>query len=554
MRILMVAPDIRDFFPIGISYVVAALKNAGHEVDGLNLHFEKNWDKGNWGKYDFVATGGLACSFNDIKQVVNKAKCSKTKVIVGGGMVTSEPELITGALDVDYSVIGEGEKTVVDLLRCIENNIDIESVPGVGFKKNGEYIFTAEREAIKNLDLLPLPDYESLGFSQFVDKMKSSDRFYDIFDYPRAYPLVGSRSCPFLCTFCYHTTGRKYRKRSVDSIIEELRVAVPKYRINIIEVMDELFSYDEKRVREFCEKFKAFASTVPWNIKWFANFRVDKLKEEMLDMVKDAGCFLIGYGFESYSPKILKSMRKHITPEQIHRAIHSTIERKISIQGNFIFGDVAETEETAEETLKFWEGHPEAGIFLLAALPFPDSELWRYCIKKGIVKDKLDYILTHFFDPPNMTTMPDAKYHKLWIKMYKTMLKHHVSTIPLSVKDDSITVKCPWCGEVTKYENYDICSEIHAAFSIGASSFFYNKPIFCRNCRLRFWITSRFFKLFKILLHSIIYSWTAYRLLRKIKSVLKKFLNVRKIIWDALVNVKRVKKQQAVGVSSNKVI
>lgn len=527
MKILVAAPDLGEFFPIGHSYIIAALKEAGHEVAGLNMRFDQEWEEQDWHSYDYIATGGLACSYNDIKRIIDKAKNQNRKTILGGGIVSSEPKLMTTALRADYAVIGEGEQTIVEFLECIENRENVESVPGMAFVKNGQFFITSTREPIKDINLIPLPDYDSLGFSRYVDEIRSSDRLFDLFDDPRAYPLVGSRSCPFQCTFCYHTTGSRYRMRSVDSIMEELQVVIPKYRINIIDVLDELFSSNEKRVREFCEKFKTLSETIPWEIKWFANFRVDNLSADLLGMVRDAGCYLVSYGFESYHPVILKSMKKRITPEQIHKAIHLSVDQKLSIVGNFIFGDIAETEETAGVTLDFWKAHPEAGILLLAVLPFPGSELWRYGLCKGIINDRLDYILEHMHNPINLTQMTDAQHHRMLFNLHKMALKHNLRAVILSVGPEDIKVKCPWCNTLIHYQNFDIASEIHNSVSLKPNLFFYNRPVFCRHCRLRFWVTSRVFRVVVRILYAVLSSWTVYGIVRRAASFLRKLVGLK---------------------------
>ncbi len=260
------------------------------------------------------------------------------------------------ALNADYSIIGEGEEAIVDLLSCLENNDNLSMVKGICYLDNGNYFLTEERKQINDLDSIPWPDYESFNYNNHLASMKPTDQYYyDIFDYPREYPLVASRSCPFLCTFCYHPSGNKYRQRSVDSIMEELKERIPKYKINIVGIYDELFSNNKERLYEFCRRFKEFADTLPWEVKWGCQMRVDSLDEKLLETMKDSGCFMVSYGFESYSPKILKSMKKYIKPEQIHNAIHKTLDKGISIQANFIFGDVAETMDTAMETLNFWK-------------------------------------------------------------------------------------------------------------------------------------------------------------------------------------------------------
>jgi radical SAM superfamily enzyme YgiQ (UPF0313 family) len=404
-------------------------------------------------------------------------------VIVGGGIITSEPELMSHALNVDYAVIGEGEQTIIELLQTIETGGDISLVNGIGYFRNGRFVLTEARKPINDLDSLPWPDYDGFSYNEHLATLKPTDMyFYEIFDHPREYPIITSRSCPFQCTFCYHSIGKKYRQRSIDSVMQELAIVIPKYHINIVSVYDDLFSHNDRRILEFCSRFKEIAHTVPWEVKWFCQLRVKDVKKSLLDTMHESGCFMISYGFESYSPTILKSMRKGITPEQIHNAIHVTLDSRISIQANFIFGDRAETLQTARETLDFWKEHLEAGIQLFFIFACPNSALYQYCVEKGIIKDKVDFLANHLFDIVNMTDMSDADFLELRAMISAYVVRNTVYSVPLKRNASSVTVRCPHCCEIIEYRNYTT-----------KSPFYYAAPVYCRSCRKRIHIASRMF-------------------------------------------------------------
>lgn len=514
MKVLLVAPECNPF-PVGIAYIASALKNAGHDIAG-HIFDKDNPENLNValsnGEFDIVATGGLSSQFALIYEITSLAKQFNKTSIVGGGIITSEPELMAKALNVDYAVIGEGEESIVDLLSCIENNEDVSQVDGIGYFKWGKFILTNTREQIENLDSLPLPDYDCFGYNNFLSSLKPTDQYYyDVFDYPREYPFVTSRSCPFLCTFCYHPTGDKYRQRSLDSVFDELEMVIPKYKINILSMYDELFSYDEKRVLEFCERIKELRLRFPWEIKWGCQLRVAGLKDSMLDAMKESGCYVVSYGLESYSPVILKSMKKHITQQQIHDAIHATLDRRMSIQGNFIFGDRAETRETVLETLEFWKEHNEAGILLTFIKACPNSALYQYSVSKGLIKDKLDFIKYHLFDCVNMTTMSDAQFYRQMTMVYKYANRHHFFVVPLKKTSTSITVKCPHCYEIVEYKNYP------------TKKLCYVNMMYCRSCRKRFFSASRLYILLNVKLIAYIlppFSFHVYVILKKFLSKL----------------------------------
>ena len=479
---LLIAPGF-GMFPVGIAYIGAMLKRAGYQVDGyVASDMNRLREKLSSQQYDVIGTGGLSSEFKSLKRISEAVRRTKATFIVGGGIITSEPELMSRALDVDYAVIGEGEETILDLMERLERGEDVSRVDGIGYFADGAFRTTRPRKPIDDLDSLPWPDYDLFGYAEFLDSRKPSDiYYYDVFDHPREYPVITSRSCPFSCTFCYHPLGQKYRQRSVESVMAELRSTIPKYRVNLVSIYDELFSYNEKRVDQYCDQFQEYARSVSWDIKWSCQMRVAGLNERMLERMRDSGCFMVSYGFESYSSRVLKSMKKGITQEQIHNAIHATMDKGISVQGNFIFGDRAETLETAFETLQFWRDHLEAGIFLAFVLPCPNSPMYQYCIKQGLIKDRLGFIRDRSFDIINMTDMPNRDFLKLKTMVFSHWNRHRIAAIPSERTETSFSVRCPHCEEMIRYNNYFVPQILDIR-------------VFCRKCRKRFFVQDQWSK------------------------------------------------------------
>ena len=515
MKILIVVPRYNDgdyanniyMFPLGLGYISAVLKQAGHHVKCLNLnHYSGKTDHLVQDcllpdqKFDFVCTGGLSNSYHQVKAITEAVRSTNTGtgIILGGGMISSEPELMFEALKPDYIVIGEGETTIQELINCIENNGHVKDIEGIGYQDNdGQFQITKKRPPINDLDALPWPDFKGFGFETYLDNMRPTDFFfYDIFDFPRVYPIIGSRGCPFLCSFCFHPLGRKYRQRSIDSIMTELEVMVKKHRINIIAIYDELFTYNQERVLEFCERIKKLISEIPWECVWNCQMRVDGLDEDCLRIMKEAGCHMVSYGFESYSPIVLKSMQKHIEPEQIKQAVKTTLKSNVSLQANFIFGDTAETPQTAKETLDYWKKETDAGIQLGLIAAYPGTKIYQHCIDRGLITNKLDFIA----NPTEINTadaMNDKDFEQLKYDIYCAELRFRPLTIIDSLKKTSseqihgsiksiyeVSVTCPHCNKLNLYSNY----------LIQFGKFFFHTR-YCRSCHRRFYLVSRLYKI-----------------------------------------------------------
>ncbi|MBU0466571.1 MAG: B12-binding domain-containing radical SAM protein, partial [Nanoarchaeota archaeon] len=402
--ILTTKVNYNYMIPLGLTYISSAIKKAGYNSDCLNLNHRegtiseilgKELDKE---KYDVVCTqlvgGPNYVVTEEIRKCV-KEHSSHPKFIVGGALITSEPELIFNSLGLDFGVLGEGEITIVELLDCIKKKGDFSKVKGIIYKdEKGKTKVTEKREPIKDIESIPYPDFEGFEFKEYLKHLYCNQQHYNqSYDYPVPYPIMSSRSCPFQCTFCYHSIGYKYRERSIEDVINEIKMAIKKYKINIVALYDDMFSFKKERIYEFCEKIKEINKELPQKIKWYCQLSVVGIDKDLLKTMKDSGCSVISYGFESMDPKVLKSMRKPIKPEQIDFAIRSTLNEKIGIQGNFIFGDVAETKETAKKTLDYWRKNCHGQVGLGFIQPYPGSAVYLHCLKKGLIKDKLKFIL-----------------------------------------------------------------------------------------------------------------------------------------------------------------
>ncbi len=482
------------FFPISIGYIIAALKDAGYSVGCLNLnHIEGSSEKIieeslNKKKYDFVCIGNNVLGYNSTKKIIKTVKLhqSNPKVILGGTIITSEPFIVFNDLHPDFGVIDEGEGTVVELLENLKKNKPLKEVKGLMYWENDKEVFNGKRKPL-NINSISFPDLDSLGFEEYLDNAVPNHSYiHSVFDNPRVYYIVGSRSCPYQCTFCWHYTNQ-YRQRSIEDIMKELNERVKKYRINRIYILDECFSLDKKRLIEFCKRISKLRKEISWELRWVNSLRVNDVDEDILKMLRESGCDIISYGFESYSSIVLKSMKKMITPQQIDKAIKETFENKIAIQGNFIFGDIAETKETANETLNYWKENCEGQIHLAFIMPFPDSEMYKSCLERGIIKDKLEFIknLQGEFIMNMTDKMTNEEFNQLKEDISKALTKYRKIVKPIylrKIKDKryELKVKCPYCNQEVEYGNFLIDNKM-----------FYILYVMCKNCSKKFHIGSK---------------------------------------------------------------
>ncbi len=445
-------------FPLGITYISSSMKKAGYNVAALNLN-HRNGDvyeiiKKEIGekKIDVVATGGLSFQYSTIKPVIEAAKRVNSEIvtIVGGGIITGDPEPAMEALEyADYGVVREGEITTCELCYALEHGGELPEIDGIIYKSDNRYIMTKPRTEIENIDSIPWPDYKGFDIEKYLQSMPPGisglNRQNTVF-------ILASRSCPYNCTFCFHTVGRKYRQRSLDSFFEELDYIVSQYNIEYICLADELFARDTQRVKEFCERIKKY------KIRWWAQFRVDDITPGLLPILKDGGCDVMSFGLESADNRILKSMRKGTTVEQIERTLKLVYDAGISQEGAFIFGDIEETYETANNTLKWWRRHCEYKISLNLITVYPGSFLYKYAHEKGIIKDKVRF-LKDGCPQVNVSKLTDNELSELVrnfmeapISLTKTLTSPEVTSIDYKTGRIGVTGVCVTC---TKENNWD---------------------------------------------------------------------------------------------------
>ncbi len=491
-------------FPLGLAIISSVLKKNGHEVEVLNLNTcftniaEQLHQAIDTRGADVVCCGGLSAHYHEILEVVRGARGAKKDVtiILGGGIISSEPELMTAELDADFAVIGEGEITMAELATALSTGKDATKILGTLHKTaSGEIVRNEARPIIKDLNSVPFPDYEGLGAETYLSFQRPMDMFFmSIQDKPRLLPIILSRSCPYKCTFCFHPLGDKYRRSTLNYFFEQLDMLVKKYRINMLTILDELFSLNKDNMLEFCERIK------PYNLKFIAQLRVDQVNREMLEKLKDCGLFYISYGLESASGTVLKSMRKHITVPQMEKALALTRELGIGIQGNFIFGDPEETLETARKTINWWKKHYYYHINFAALIPYPGTAVYKYCLEKGLIKDKIDFLIKGC-SSFNMTKLSNKDYGTIFAEIREAQVENRQFANNISAEQtgyDSqrhhhlyrLTMTCPHCDNLNVYNNIS-CPKLESF------------KIVCRNCNQRSDIPSSYFDHLKFKFKSV---------------------------------------------------
>jgi radical SAM superfamily enzyme YgiQ (UPF0313 family) len=325
---------------------------------------------------DVILIGGLIPVYKRIIALTEKIKEIKPSsiVIAGGSAAMSVPELLLRKSKVDVVCAGEGEIAIVELLNGLRNNKlkDLLEIKGFYFKIDGEIIFTGQRDLLTDLDSeSDLPAYDLLPMDIYLSN--------PVVGFGRDIDFISSRGCPFECTFCYQPWGRKFRGHSIDFVLTALKHLRNNYNIDFISFQDDEFMLDIRRVREFCKIRNRFFPDLLWSCTGRATIVAHN--EELVKIMKDSGCTLISFGFESGCQRILNSMNKIQTIEMMENTINICRKNGLPIPVSFIIGMPGEDEQSCKETLNFCLRNNIPLDSLMFATPYPGTEIFNFALR-----------------------------------------------------------------------------------------------------------------------------------------------------------------------------
>ena len=398
MKVLLINPPIRlseppEAFPFGLGYIAAALLQDGHQVEVLDINANR-WTKSEVAEriqqvdYQVVGIGGLITTYKYVKWLIPLLRKyhPEGKILVGDNGASSMPHLYLQKGGADVVVVGEGDITIGKLLRALEQGKALSEVNGICFVKDGSVRWTSSRKRIDNIDNLLYPAWDLFPIEIYLNGPIRVEGIKP----QRHLGVSATRGCPYPCTFCYPCFGRIVRMRSAASIIREIKFLKKRYDIRATGFSDDLFMVDRKRFLEFCKGM----INEKLNLIWGCTGRVNLVDEEMLRLMKAAGCVRIGYGIESGSQKMLDSMKKKVTVEQARRAIELTRKVGIICDTSFIIGVPGETRETVRETIDFIKEMDITISGFFYATPYPGTELYRQAKQMGKIKNEEEYVMS----------------------------------------------------------------------------------------------------------------------------------------------------------------
>lgn len=418
MKILLVHPngnnwleglkDISSVFnlmpPLGLLSIAAWLEKHGITVELLDCCAtpatpEAVAEKVAKAGYDAVGFSCTTSSFNSGYRIAKNIKSLSPKVVTifgGAHACTIGAPLLDSFPDIDCLVIGEGENTMLELTQAGFKGL--ANIPGVAYRgTDGKGTLSGHRELIKDLDTLPFPAYHLLPL--FPQRYN-----LPLFSYPTSpnTSIISSRGCPYSCSYCDRSVfSRGFRFNSPEYIIDHVAMLNRDYGIRHVFFYDDLFTFDRKRVADFCEIKERKGLRVTYN----CIARLEHVDAELINLLKRSGCWQVNFGIESGDPEILKQHRKFFGLDEVARKLNMVKESGMRVKGLFMVGLPGEDETAIRRTIDYALSLPLDEANVTKFTPFPGAPVYKNIREMGEFNEDWDLMncLNFVFIPRGMT-------------------------------------------------------------------------------------------------------------------------------------------------------
>ena len=334
--------------PLGLISLGTMAKQAGHSVmilDGSRLDYHAIMTKLAEEKPDIIGWSVMTFAWPKANVMISQVKSRLPGVftVVGGAHATiCKRTCLQECSSLDAVVFGEGEYTLLELMARIEKAESLKGVCGLIYREHGEIHENPPRELIKDINVLPVPDRGLVDLVQYVPAFSQYKKM-------PVTNMFTTRGCPYRCIFCFpDLLGNKVRFRSPELVVEEIKCLQRQFGIKEVAFWDDTFTVDRNRVMTLSRLIKTH---VP-DLCWSAQARADKVDEEILQVMREAGCWKLHFGLESLVQKNLDFLRKGTTVDQNLRAVEMTKKSGMEVEASFIFGIPGETYEEGLFTIR----------------------------------------------------------------------------------------------------------------------------------------------------------------------------------------------------------
>lgn len=398
MKVLLASPNYACFEPVkivnlGLAYIASVLEKNGYEVSVVDLNVEPEEKFTKLVKEnDVLGLTATTMTIAESMKLIKKAKRinPNIKIIMGGPHPTCQPKEVLEIGGADFVVYGEGEITIVDLLKNMENAKNLKNVKGIAFKDKDKIIINGPRPLIKDLDSLPFPAYHLFPS---LDKY----RWYVPHPNKRGAGIMTSRGCPFNCIYCFKGLfGYMWRARSPENVVEEWEWLINTIGVEEIAIYDDIFNLSMDRANKIYDLILKKKLDIP---HFFPNgIRAEFVNLKLLTKMKKAGCIRVAFGVETGSERIMKIIDKRLDFNKVRKAFELC--RKVGIEstGFFILGLPGENRETMQETINFAKELNPTFAQFTTLTPFVGTRVYDLIKKEGKILEDWNVKFSGHFD------------------------------------------------------------------------------------------------------------------------------------------------------------
>ena len=376
---------MKPYPPLGLLYLSAWLEKHGFDNEIFDSTFS---DPASQRAYLQKEGANIIAIYTNLMtklQVVGLVKFIRTQkslknslIVIGGPDVTYNVENYLG-LGADVIVIGEGEQTMLEIVEASKKGLwpHFGHIDGIAFRsEDGDIIQTKARERLRPIDLIPFPNRKKIDLQKYLDTWKKHHG-------RSAISVSTQRGCPYTCKWCSTAVyGQSYRRRSPALVVDELVFLQKKYAPDQIWFVDDVFTVSHKWLKEFRDEIIRRNVKIPFE----CISRADRMTEEVIKVLKEAGCFRLWIGAESGSQKILDAMDRRVNAEWVQEMIIATRQQGLEVGTFIMLGYPGETEEDIVLSLDHLRRSNPDYFTITIAYPIKGTDLYEQTKDKQLQK------------------------------------------------------------------------------------------------------------------------------------------------------------------------
>lgn len=430
MRIVLITTPTRlelpnATLPMGILAIAAYLEQQGHEIRVIDAALRRQPHRDIVREAqglapDLIGIGGIITAYAYVKQLTHELKGAMpgVPIVLGGHMTISTASECFNNMDIDFMVHGYGEIPMTKLLRHLQGQWDIRSIPGLSYLEGDTVCTNPGREFVQDINTLPLPSYRHVDMEHYTTITGEHPRLGPYLkhtgkscDSQRFSVITGALGCIARCSFCVHEqeyVGLRYF--SHDYILNHVQHLYDTYGVRVLAIGEEMFILNLERFRAFN---RLMTERFP-DVFWETHGRAESFTPELIEEMQRGNCFTTGFGIESISTRILRLMQKGTTREQNIASYRLIRSAGILPAASLMIGNVGEDGASIRETIR---GIREAGVLNsctanFLATPYPGGRIWDWLVQSGLIADTHKHLLSIFNKDAhaftfNLTPHPD---------------------------------------------------------------------------------------------------------------------------------------------------